>query len=466
MILSKSARPFACLAVFTTATLSLQARPGSLDTTFGTGGGTGTDVSYTDTVNAIALQQDGKIVTVGDSVFEGHDSLSIARYTSAGVLDTTFNGTGTVIMKFGTIGTKANGVGIQSDGKIIVTGYYRSAGFGPDPDIPGQTVYGVQNHLFVARYSSGGVLDTDFGTGGYPTVTSGSFSINYHYWGKALKILADDRILVAGGVGGSYFAVMRFSATGAFDSTFGTNGFAGGSPTNTSIFNSLAIQSDGKIVAAGTLGYVGSLVPTSGVIARYDENGIPDADFGTGGLLYPSFGTSYSAINSVAISGGKIVIGGQTAANGEYEVASTDFVVARYLSNGSPDTSFGGDGIVVTPFETEKADSCNSVLALPDGRIVAAGYSFDGTRKRFAMVRYLKNGDPDPAFGTGGKVISELTANGSQSFLATVLQNDGRVIGAGFYRGGQRRRFRPAAVQQPHPDRRPDRHGSRQQPWK
>lgn len=433
MILSKSARQFASLAVFTTTTLSLQARPGSLDTTFGTGGGTGTDVSYTDTVNAIALQQDGKIVTVGNSIVNGGYAVAIARYTSMGVLDTTFNGTGTLVMKFGGFESPAYGVGIQSDGKIIVTGSYLTAGF------IGMG-YGSQKHLFVARFHTDGALDTDFGTNGYTTVTSETFTFNNTYVGKAVKILADDRILVAGGVGGSYYAVMRFSATGAFDSSFGSNGLAGGGAgggtSYGSSFNSLSVQSDGKIVAAGASSFVGSGLAGNGIIARFDENGIPDAGFGTSGFLSVSFGTFYSAINSLAVqSNGRIVIGGQAAANGDTDPASTDFVVARCLSSGALDTSFGGDGIVVTPFETDKLDRCYSVLMLPDGRIVANGDSSDGTRKRFAMVRYLKNGDLDPSFGTGGKVVSELTATGNQSFLTSILQGGGRVVGAGFYRG-------------------------------
>ena len=230
-----------------------------------------------------------------------------------------------------------------------------------------------------------GDLDLTFGNGGIVN-TSGNHRLLF---ASAMAIQSDGKIVAVGeGAGSDWdFAVVRYNTNGSLDSSFGGTGIV-----ITPIRNfpdgalSVAIQTDGKIVAAGySYNRPGS---SSFAVVRYNTNGSLDTSFNGTGIVTTYIGNPWGLAYSVAIqTDGKIVAAGQSG-NG----LDNDFALVRYNTDGSLDTSFGGTGIVITPVGNSQ-DRANSVAIQADGKIVAAGTSYnDITGSGFAVVRYTTFG--------------------------------------------------------------------------
>src|SRR5205814_9192360 len=152
--------------------------------------------------------------------------------------------------------------------------------------------------------------------------------------------------------------------------------------------------------------------------------------FGTGGMVTTDIDHSTDIANAVATQAdGKLVVVGQTYKNNDY--SDEDFVVARYNTDGTLDTTFGRSGRVRTDFPGLAAVP-SSVVIQPDGKIVVAGgafplFTFLGD---FKVVRYNPNGSLDRSFGDGGIVTTSFPGDGSYAF-AVALQSDGKIIAAG-----------------------------------
>ena len=160
----------------------------------------------------------------------------------------------------------------------------------------------------------------------------------------------------------------------------------------------VASDSRGRIVAAG---YTGDFPDWDFALARYRRNGSLDGSFGAHGKVTTDLGMTDSA-SSVAIdSHDRIVVAGRTdflpPCCGGTEAG--DFALVRYNPNGLLDPTFDGDGKVTTPIGMSE-DIATAVAIQPDERIVAAGYSSDGSSPDFALVRYNENGSLDPTFDT------------------------------------------------------------------
>ena len=216
---------------------------GALDTTFDTDGKVTTAVAVGDEGKAIAIQSNGKILVVGDDMA----NFEIVRYNTDGSLDTTFDTDGKVTTDIGTSTTDtANAVAIQSDSKIVVAGTSSS-------------------DFAVIRYTTTGALDTTFDTDGKVTTDIGTSTTDT---ANAVAIQSDSKIVVAG-TSSSDFAVIRYTTTGALDTTFDTDGKVT-TDIGTSSFDTgsaVAIQSDSKIVVAGRISVAG---PPVFAVARYE----------------------------------------------------------------------------------------------------------------------------------------------------------------------------------------------------
>src|SRR6266568_281258 len=217
------------------------------------------------------------------------------------------------------------------------------------------------------------------------------------------------------------------AAPGDLDATFCTGGkvttdFAGDSDHARAV----AIQTDGKIVAAGkaTNSRRGG---EDFALARYNPNGTLDTTFGTGGKVTTDFaGDADQAFALVLQTDGKIVAAGEATSSRRGE----DFALARYNPNGTLDTTFGVGGKVTTDF-AGNTDRAFGVALQTDGRIVAAGEATAGYRgEDFALARYNSNGTLDTTFGTGGKVITDFAGDTDRAF-ALALQTDGQIVAAG-----------------------------------
>jgi uncharacterized delta-60 repeat protein len=185
------------------------------------------------------------------------------------------------------------------------------------------------------------------------------------------------------------FALVRYNTTGSLDTTFGTGGIAT-TPVGTSdakIF-ALVIQPDGKLVAAG-YSNTGSLANPqyAYTLIRYNVNGSLDATFGSGGIVTTSIGTVDNEAFALAIqSDGKLVAAGYSFNS---VLGQNVFALVRYSATGTLDATFGSGGIVTTSIGTVD-DEAFALAIQSDGKLLAAGYSFNSVlgQNVFALVRY------------------------------------------------------------------------------
>ena len=266
--------------------------------------------------------------------------------------------------------------------------------------------------------AAGGQLDRTFGSGGKVLTDIGTESSDY---ANAVAIQTDGKIVAAGttwqGASRSDVALVRYTGGGIADTSFGTGGIVvtdlGGSEDEAL---AVAIQRDGKIVVAGH-----SLDgdTSSSVLMRYTAGGALDASFGQGGKVVTAMGGA----SGVAIqSDGKIVVAGVGWRSGK---SKGDLALVRYTARGRPDSSFGSGGKVLT--DLGGSDAASAVALQRDGKIVVAGFTGDENMEsgRFALVRYTADGRLDASFGLGGKVT---TARPQAN--AIVIQQDGKIVGA------------------------------------
>jgi uncharacterized delta-60 repeat protein len=328
---------------------------GDLDNTFDGDGKVTTAVgSSLDAAHSVAMQSDGKIVVAGYSDNGSNIDFALMRYNSNGSLDTTFDGDGKVTTAVGSSHDAAHSVAIQSDGKIIVAGYSDN---------------GSNYEFSLTRYNSNGSLDTTFDGDGKVTTDFGSSDTAY-----SVAIQSDGKIVVAGySWNGSNWdcALTRYNSNGSLDTTFDGDGKVTTDFGNSDDFAySAAVQSDGKILVAGE-SFNGS--NRDFALMRYNSNGSLDTTFDGDGKVTTDFGNSNDFANSIAIqSNGKILVAGQSFNDNNW-----DFTLTRYNSNGSLDTTFDSDGKVTTDFGNSDDDGAFSVAIQSDGKIVVAGYSYN-----------------------------------------------------------------------------------------
>lgn len=346
---------------------------GDLDPLFGTGGIVTTDfapLTGTDTGRSVAIQSDGKIVASGYCDMGGAtgEDFCLARYSSAGVLDNTFGGDGKVTTSIapGVAGDYSRGVRIQDDGKIVAAGYcYMGAG--------------TREDFCMTRYLSDGSLDQFFGTLGMVTTAIGP--TNARDYMDGITIQANGRVVLVGncsmgGATGIDICLTRYTTSGALDTSFDADGIVTTSPSSGAV-SDLAIsviqQDDGLLLAAGRC-QMGGATGNDMCVVRYETNGTPDADFGTAGTATVSIvpGVADDAARAGVQQGdGKILLAGRCDTAG---ATGTDACLARLSSAGALDTTFGTGGklsLAMAPGAGE--DFIRAALLHTDGRIAVAG---------------------------------------------------------------------------------------------
>jgi uncharacterized delta-60 repeat protein len=251
-------------------------------------------------------------------------------------------------------------------------------------------------------------------------------------------IQPDGKIVVAGGAFPLFtfagnFEVVRYNSNGTLDRTFGNGGIVTTTFPEGSYANDVALQADGKIIAAGTVFVdfiIGESSNTDFALARYNPDGTPDTTFGSGGQVMTDFvGVEDDAFSVLIQPDGKIVAVG--SANDP--VTNYDFAAARYLSNGALDTTFGAGGKVRTDFGDQNFDRARSAALQADGKIVAAGFaiSHGGGVQNFAVARYTSAGVLDTTFSNDGLTQIDF-GDCCQSANKVLLQSDGKIITVGY----------------------------------
>ena len=400
---------------------------GVMDRTFDGDGFVTTSLSSrsTDIGRGLAIQADGKIVVSGYSRSNFTDRLSIIRYQSNGLIDTTFDGDGFKQFGLSTVGGSnyvGNGIVVQSDGKIVTQAHnqifrmnsdgsndiaFDSIGFvrllGSSNSIsvlPNGSIFvpGIYNQQYgIVKLMIDGKLDLSFSRDGYEMGSPGA-SVDV---ASASTIQTDGKILVVGN-SGYRFGVARYNADGSLDTTFSQDGKA------TITLNDawdvkakdVAVQADGKILIVGSSRYYnGTNLNDRLSLVRLNSDGSLDTTFDGDGI---------TEINSEGSGGGNSVT---VQANGRIVVAGSFrnfFSVMRFLPNGTLDRSFSGDGIAYIP-STNSYSEAFDVAVLPDGKLLATGNFYPVSSARFAstlmMARFNPNGAFDTTFGTNGKRV-------------------------------------------------------------
>ena len=275
-----------------------------------------------------------------------------------------------------------------------------------------------------ARAQSG-VLDPTFGSGGVvvtPVGTGDDF-------GRALAIQSNDRILVAGTCKQATddFCLVRYMLDGTLDSSLGGTGKVS-VPILSGVDdgNAVALQTDQRIVLAG---YSAQNSKDVFAVARLLTGGGLDPSFDGDGVLTTAIGTLEDQARAVAIQGSKIVVAGYSLTT-----ANRDVAVVRYDSAGVLDPTFSGDGKLTIAPGTGN-DEAAALAIQPDGKIVIAGYTTDGTQANFLIMRLLDNGSLDPQFNSGAPLHIPF-GTGNSFANAVALQSDGKIVVAGYARVG------------------------------
>jgi uncharacterized delta-60 repeat protein len=384
---------------------------GSLDNTFGSGGKTLVDINAgsSDLSSTMVVYPSGKIVVAGQANF---GTIGICRFNNNGTLDTGFDGDGKMTLEIGYNLDQVKAMALLTDGKMILSGNYLN---------------GSNNDFALLRVN--GINDFSVNNGRM-TASLGLYDNQV----SSMLVQTDGKIILAGqtsssaAVGSSFdssFGLMRFNTDGSLDNTFDGDG-----KVKTSILDiddgcsALALQSDGKIIAAGT-----SSTGTSYVfsIARYNTNGSLDALFGTGGKKTTALGTTYDAINSLAIqpADGKIIAAGYIIAG------NNDCAMFRYNSDGSTDNTFGTSGKVITAVSSLTPDLINSIALQNDGKIVAVGRVKVGSFFKILVLRYTTAGVLDNTFDGDG--ILQITTSAQNDYGKEVeIQADGKIVIGGY----------------------------------
>lgn len=346
-------------------------------------------------------QPDGKVLAL---LWTG--DFGLVRFNVDGTLDRTFGDRGMVFTDFLGGGDMPSGLALMPDGRIVVAG---AAG-----GIRGTPFQGIG----IARYNPDGSLDTSFDEDGMLT----SFEPGQPqlvFGTGAVRVDAQGRIYTGGygpidpaPAGGKppRAAVVRYNADGSLDTTFGNGGQTELGPDLGGHVNDLLVLPDGDLLVAAEKSTIdpstNSAVSAGLYLTRLNADGSVDTTFGDHGEAFTS--APLDSAMHIVVTGndndpqdGRIILAGMNR-------------LARFHLDGTPDTSFGKNGLV--PLGSESFPFVvMSVESRPDGKILVGGSVFrpddvgpDGrprsTRADAVMFRLQGDGSPDPTFGDGGQV--------------------------------------------------------------
>lgn len=361
-----------------------------------------------DEATSVLVQPDGKILVAGTQSTNASPDWAVARFLPNGTLDSTFGTVGRVGVSFG--GAEfCTGMALQGDGKVVLVGY---------------TNNGIDNtnDFAVARLNANGTPDTTFDTDGKATISFG-----FDDRASGVVIQPDGKIVVAGSTdgGSANFAFARLNANGTLDTTFDTDGKVESTFGGADFCTSVALQTDGKIVAGGFTNTSGT---NDFAALRLNTNGSLDTTFDTDGRKTVGFGGDARANAVLVQSDGMIVLAGRWID----ESADSDFAVVRLNADGTLNTHFSGDGRANFDFTAGGSETATAVAQQADGKLVVGGYTDNneaGGTYNFGVIRLMPNGFLDTSFNLFGK--QQVNFGGDDKAYGMALQSDGDVLLAG-----------------------------------
>ncbi len=379
---------------------------GGVDTSFGTNGVV-TINSYNTEFYSIAFQSDGKILAGGSFNFNGSNGpyvYGVARFNTNGTLDTTYGANGYALTDFQYPSEEGFGMAIQADGKAVLVGS------SPGGDSPA-------SRFALARFTTGGQLDSTFGTGGEVlSAMPGSGGL-----ARAIVIQPDGKIVVFGfnstgikGASTDQGLLARFTVSGTLDPTFGNGGVVIEDQVLPEIGPTLALQPDGRIVVAGQSFEVGPAV-----VARFLPDGTYDSDL----VEIPVNGET-SEDDSIAVSPGGTIYTTTTFTSTSYPYGFISHQLQSILGSASLS---GSDTLTVTPATFPAPTAINdSYTVSAGGTLVTAG----GVPAPGALLRYGFD-EATSGAGTAQDSGQSLAAPGTFTGTATRTANTPGGVSAG-----------------------------------
>ncbi|MCI0357419.1 MAG: hypothetical protein L0211_02915 [Planctomycetaceae bacterium] len=399
-----------CVLAAPTITLGTAGGVFALDPTFDVDGLVRTDLvtSQDDSAWDTAVQADGKIIAVGQAAgASGMPDFAVVRYNVDGSKDLSFGG-GDGVFTFNFAGQDvAKAVLIQPDGKIVVAGTAETIGTGGFN--LGVIRLNDDGTLDMSFAPDGG---SDFGGGALTVDFGGTLD-----FGDAAALQADGKIVVVGTSsslsGTNKIGVVRIHSDGSLDTGFSGDGKQEldliMTPGSTELAAGVVVQGDQKIVVASQISDENGI--NKAAITRLNSDGSPDGSF-SGGTVITTFpaapvSTIGGFVEAVALDGDKIVAAGTLL----HDLNLEDFFVLRYNADGTPDNTFDGDGMVFSNFGTDSRDRAFDVV-VQGGKIIVAGESDGGTgNDDFLVARYNSNGSLDTTFAPGGRIKTDFLIN-------------------------------------------------------
>jgi uncharacterized delta-60 repeat protein len=460
---------------------------GTLDTTFGSNGKVVFPVSgfITHPAFGIAVQTDGSILLAGEraNVGQAQRQALVRRYTRDGAVETSFGVDGSVLLEgVSTTASSLRAITVQADGKIVVAGYTNTDSFvarltttgamdsgfaaggvrviaasATHADKAYNAALGADGAIFVggnielinnqaddvygpylAKLTDTGALDAAYDGNG---IIEQPLSVLGPRWGRGEFILdSGNKLILAAGRGLNYnsnadVTTTRFTATGALDTAYGTNGATRDSHLGARQMPDVGgsfVQPDGKLIRVGAAQHV----PGSIVVHRFNANGTADTTFGGGtGKVEYDMGAYQERLRDVIVQpdGKLLLVGGADFLDDELRWDSK-FVLMRLTATGNRDATFGSNGVVLSDFPGDPIGAqVARVALLGDGRIMVAGrLAQAGQDPQQVVLRYSTTGLLDTTYGVGG--VKAIDLGGTDERIAEILPSGSGVVLAGSVR--------------------------------
>lgn len=323
--------------------------------------------------NAVASDGNGNIYVAGYLWNDTSADFLIMKYTQAGALDTTFSGDGIQTYDNGGKSDYANGIAVDANGTVYVVG---TSDFG-----------GITSDIVVLKYTSSGDLDTTFNGTGIAIYDNASDDA-----GAAIALDSNGNAYIAG-TSNFDILVLKYTSAGALDASFSGDGIQiyAGSGGGLDFGNAIAVDGNGNTYVAGE---ANNGTDSDIVVLKYTSSGALDTSFNSTGIrIHDSGGTDSGKAIAVDSSLNVYVAGDR----------GNDAVILKYTSSGSADTSFSGDGMQI--YDTGVNESAKAILVDANGEIYVCGTIGNGSNLDFLLLNYKSDGTLDTNFDGDGVLV-------------------------------------------------------------
>lgn len=354
----------------------------------------------------MTIQNDKKVLLVGQTYVDGYGEILVARLNPNGSLDVSFGAAGFVLLGRANVDDLGNKIEFQMDGKILVSGsFYQNR----------------MSHKVVYRLNTDGSLDGSFGIDG-ERIASKEGRALAQPGGKVLFFGNSDSSIPGGG----HFYATLWDTSGETDLTYGSAGFYRFDSSQATA----ASCADAKFLGSSLYmtGSVSNAIGTRDIfLIKVTQDGVPDSSFATNGMQRVDLGSSSVSSRTLAFDQdeNRIFVTGFVISQGD-----VNFFLICFDLDGNLDVSFGTNGKIVDAVNNNDF-IVRDMLIQEDGKIVLVGNSENtGTRNDYTIVRYNKDGTLDTDFGLNGVVALDWQERNDKA-EACLLHRNGSILVAG-----------------------------------